>query len=1202
MASAYEIQVTEAYIGLLGRAPDPAGLAYWVNQLETAVAGGQSAAVALKKLTNDIILGDEWAGGLGAQDISTVAGSENVVTTMYDRLFDRVATRADLDYWAPKLVSGEFSASEMAVALIQGAGNIDSQVLGYKQQAATFYVETVPQDNFTRGSATASVVDVNGPLTLQTSQTATNYVASGVGETFALTTSNADAFTLTAGSDTVTGVVGTDGTMVAADTITDTSTTDSDTVTITGDDDVTFATISGVETINVDIGKQVGGGYTLAAAALEGGTINLTVQPTVTIAGVSVTGETVATFTNLSSDLSTTGVTNLTVGLETGATEDVTITTDSSGTTVAVTGIVDAATNVVLGNDTATALSLGGSAATNDVASVTGAGTVTVAFTGGQEVELLGLASSSAAVSYDLGNVTAANMTYTTSGSNAVTLIGRAANFDGATFSMGATTALDIDTAGATLDLTGQGVFAGGIDLSADMNTAQIDVQTGNNITFSAAQTAGGVLTLVAANDTAADSLTLTLGANTQELLTTNFETVTIDTGATDITIDELDMDDNDAAVTVVGSGDITTTTGLQSGSLVMSGNDVTLAGTTSSASGDLSVTAQNEVTAAVVTGQNDVTLTSSEQITVTGALTATTGDVTLSATNDIIAVGVTATAGSVTTSGVDYTGTGGIAAQNDVTMTHTGGIALGANTVNATGGGGQNTITISGDNITAGAIGGATTRAVTLTMSNDATASNLDGLVRSTSSITLADGTFDGTGQNLQTESVIISGDTAVTATNIIAESVTNTSTAAVTISSLAEATAGEGVIVSAGSATGATNVTVGGAAGATTGTATVVTGSAADTVVLDENTAVNVTTGDGGDTVTITAIASGTINTGDGDDTVTDAEANTKTINLGGGNDTFTPASNADIATVDFGAGDGDTLVMTGDHSGAASSWTNYEILSLTGGTTLSAAQFAADNSFEMTGAQTLTIAATATSNDVDMSNMTFDIAALGNTAVTGNANVNVVTGSDAVDVVTGNAGDDTITGGGSNDTLTGSAGNDTLSGGTGADIIAGGADNDTITGGAGADHIDIAVTDATNGAKDTITDFVSGTDDLDLDGYTNSAGNLNHANVASAAGAVTLTSGSGVNEITGAALQSTPTDFANGTQVLAAISGTQVNCTANDDLLVVLYSGGKAYIYLFVDDNTDTNTTIEEDEITLIAVLDGIADGGLAAGDFV
>ena len=46
MATTSEIQVTEAYIGLLGRAPDPAGLAYWVAELDAAIASGTSAAVA----------------------------------------------------------------------------------------------------------------------------------------------------------------------------------------------------------------------------------------------------------------------------------------------------------------------------------------------------------------------------------------------------------------------------------------------------------------------------------------------------------------------------------------------------------------------------------------------------------------------------------------------------------------------------------------------------------------------------------------------------------------------------------------------------------------------------------------------------------------------------------------------------------------------------------------------------------------------------------------------------------------------------------------------------------------------------------------------------------------------------------------------------------------------------------------------------
>ena len=65
MATSSEIQITEAYIGLLGRAPDPAGLAYWTAELDAAIAAGDDPVVALKKLTNDITLTSEWDTGLG---------------------------------------------------------------------------------------------------------------------------------------------------------------------------------------------------------------------------------------------------------------------------------------------------------------------------------------------------------------------------------------------------------------------------------------------------------------------------------------------------------------------------------------------------------------------------------------------------------------------------------------------------------------------------------------------------------------------------------------------------------------------------------------------------------------------------------------------------------------------------------------------------------------------------------------------------------------------------------------------------------------------------------------------------------------------------------------------------------------------------------------------------------------------------------
>ena len=75
-----------------------------------------------------------------------------------------------------------------------------------------------------------------------------------------------------------------------------------------------------------------------------------------------------------------------------------------------------------------------------------------------------------------------------------------------------------------------------------------------------------------------------------------------------------------------------------------------------------------------------------------------------------------------------------------------------------------------------------------------------------------------------------------------------------------------------------------------------------------------------------------------------------------------------------------------------------------------------------------------------------------------------------------VTGGAGADHIVTGHGNDVLTGGAGNDVLTGGAGADVL---------TGGAGADIFVIGDTDSgiTLATADTITDFVTGVDHLQL-----------------------------------------------------------------------------------------------------------------------
>lgn len=90
--------------------------------------------------------------------------------------------------------------------------------------------------------------------------------------------------------------------------------------------------------------------------------------------------------------------------------------------------------------------------------------------------------------------------------------------------------------------------------------------------------------------------------------------------------------------------------------------------------------------------------------------------------------------------------------------------------------------------------------------------------------------------------------------------------------------------------------------------------------------------------------------------------------------------------------------------------------------------------------------------------------------------------LTGTLAIDG-TGNALANTLTGNGANNSLFGLVGKDTLVGGAGDDLLVGGAGADTLTGGTGIDRFrfDILET-ATN--KDTVKDFVHGTDKIEID----------------------------------------------------------------------------------------------------------------------
>ena len=125
------------------------------------------------------------------------------------------------------------------------------------------------------------------------------------------------------------------------------------------------------------------------------------------------------------------------------------------------------------------------------------------------------------------------------------------------------------------------------------------------------------------------------------------------------------------------------------------------------------------------------------------------------------------------------------------------------------------------------------------------------------------------------------------------------------------------------------------------------------------------------------------------------------------------------------------------------------------------------------------------------------------VGRNRLFGNEGDDLIIGGASGDLIGGGAGNDTIRGGQHNDTIYGGLGNDNIGGGAGNDVIFGSTGNNTIWGGVGNDTIVAgAGREVMNGgpgadvfmfnsaaqigigaARDVITDFQSGVDDIDL-----------------------------------------------------------------------------------------------------------------------
>ncbi|MCB4429079.1 calcium-binding protein, partial [Synechococcus sp. MU1643] len=218
---------------------------------------------------------------------------------------------------------------------------------------------------------------------------------------------------------------------------------------------------------------------------------------------------------------------------------------------------------------------------------------------------------------------------------------------------------------------------------------------------------------------------------------------------------------------------------------------------------------------------------------------------------------------------------------------------------------------------------------------------------------------------------------------------------------------------------------------------------------------------------------------------------------------------ANSDDVAATDTikgGSGTSDSLTLTAnDGTSTITLVTGIETITVAYAANKDATIVMGANDTQIASGKTLTVDASAMTETDEILTFTGNAAETdGFLNITGSAGADAITGAGAADTITGGAGADTITSG---------AGADSIVGGAGADSITAGAGADTLTGGTEADtFVYTAVAQSNSSATDTITDFTSGADKLNITLDYSGLGAGSHATV----NATVVTAAAGITAV--------------------------------------------------------------------------------------
>lgn len=125
MTTATQANVTKLYIATFGRAPDGAGLNYWVNQ----------SGLSLEDIAKSFFDQPETQAKFGTSD------NASFVAAIYQNVLGREGEASGVAYWISQLESGALTRDNIILAVLGGAQGSDATLLENRTEIGVFFAQ-----------------------------------------------------------------------------------------------------------------------------------------------------------------------------------------------------------------------------------------------------------------------------------------------------------------------------------------------------------------------------------------------------------------------------------------------------------------------------------------------------------------------------------------------------------------------------------------------------------------------------------------------------------------------------------------------------------------------------------------------------------------------------------------------------------------------------------------------------------------------------------------------------------------------------------------------------------------------------------------------------------------------------------------------------------------------------------------------------